>query len=207
MKKALIPVLAVFALLLGGCNVKWTVVQDNFPNFHLIERRCQLQDQQIGTNVQSGQLPSRIAQSLSNHVEMIRHMAWEYQNPTGGQVRDLTAPETRFLGVLLNDNQMALNDALARSEQWANCFHGAWSYNFNYKQDRLLFVAVVQDRLTVQGARVEDADANGALSPSQVADFRSRLQVVREAEWDDFRQESRAIVGLDRARQRWRAQG
>jgi hypothetical protein len=188
MKKALIPVLVALSLLMGGCNVKWEVVQDNFPNFHLIERRANSQDLMIGNALQNGQLVPPVAQALSDTVDYIRHLAWDYQNPTGGQTQDLTAPQTRFLGLLLNDNQASFNDAIARPDRWASCFQGAWNYNFSYRADRQLFIAVLHYQLVQQSAMIEDAVSNGSLFPSQAADLRSRIQVIREAEWDDFNQ-------------------
>lgn len=197
MKRTLFPALAALALLTGGCNVHWTVVQDNFPNFHLIERRANFQDQQIGNAVQTDQLARPYAQALSDNLDLIRHLAWEYQNGTEGQPQDLSAPQTRFLGILLNDNQSAINDALTRQSQWANAFQGGWNYDFSYQPDRLLYIAVLQHQLVEQEAMVEDALSNGSLSPSQVADLRSRIQVVREAEWDDYNQNGSLDLNRD----------
>jgi hypothetical protein len=189
--------LAAIALVLQGCNIKWQTVQDPYPNYHLIERRIQSQSEQIDRAVSDGYLNPPMAQALADNVEFIRKTAWEYQNNTGAQIADLTPAQTRFLGILLNDNAMAINDAMTRTNRWASAFGGAWNFDFTYRPDRMLYIAYLHHQLEEQQAMVEDGLNQGYLNPSQAADLRSRIQVIRETEWDDYDQNQSLDLSRD----------
>ncbi|HJT24715.1 MAG TPA: hypothetical protein VJ873_09075, partial [bacterium] len=73
--RALLPfAFGIFGLafLLGGCTVKWQVVNDPYANYHRIDQRVQIQQNQINSAVQNGNLWAPMAQVLAENDDMIR---------------------------------------------------------------------------------------------------------------------------------------
>lgn len=171
--------IGALALLLGGCNIKWQVVNDPYAYYHRIEQRIQIQLNQIDADVQNGSLYGPMAQVLTENDVMIRQLAWHYQ---GGQSVDLTLRQANYLDSLLNDNAAAINDAIMRRDQWAQAFEGNWNFSYDTFQDRLLFVAYLHYQLDRQQAMVDDATQSGLLTPSQSQDMKTRIQVIRNSE-------------------------
>ena len=171
--------IGALALLLGGCSVKWQVVQDPYANYHRIDQRVQIQLNQINSAVQNGSMWAPMAQVLSENDDMIRQIAWHYQ---GGQSVDLTPQQAAYLDSLLNDNAVAINDALARRDQWAQAFEGNWDFSYATYQDRALYIAYLHYQLDRQQAIVDEARQSGALTDPQAQDLKTRILVIRNSE-------------------------
>ncbi len=166
-------------LFLGGCNIKWEVVQDPYANYHRIEQRVQIQLNQINNLAQNGSLWPPMAQVLSENDDMVRQMAWHDQ---GGQSVDLTPQQAAILDSFLNDNAMAINDAVARHDQWAQAFSGGWAPSPSTYSDRLMTIAYLHYQLDRQQASIDDALQSGTMTPAQAQDLKTRIQVIRNSE-------------------------
>lgn len=169
----------VLAFLQQGCNIKWEVVNDPYANFHRIGQRVQIQLNQIDSAVQTGNLDRPTAQVLSENDDMVRQLASHYQT---NQSADLTSNQTIKLDNMLNDNGMAINDAIQRHDQWSQAFQGRWSYSYNTPQDCMLGASYLQYRIDQQSAAIDDAYQSSRLSDAQARDLRTRVQIVRNTE-------------------------
>lgn len=190
--------LSAIALLLQGCNVKWEVVQDPYANYHRILQRVQIQTNQIDTAANNGSMVPPVAQVLVENDIMIRQLAIRYQS---SQSTDLTPSQTYYLDNLLSDNGSAINDALARPDQWAQAFQGAWPFNYELSQDRLLYIACLHYQIDQEQARIDDAYQAGYLTDVQAQELKTRSEVIRNYEVECYNQNGRMDLNMAQIQQ------
>jgi len=177
-----------------GCNVKWTVVNDAYPNFHRIQQRIQMQSDQIDSNLQVGNLNRPMAQALAENLDMVRQLAWQYQSQTGSPALDLDANQTLYLDNLLNDNAALVTDAVQHRDLWAQSFQSGWNYEDQSGENAMFFNLYLHYQLLTQQAQVDDAVQSGLLTPNQAQAMRNRIQIIRNVEMSDYNQDGRLVL-------------
>ncbi len=192
------------AVILGpfqqGCTIQFQVVKDPAPNLHRIERLIQMQRDQIDSAVQTNQLDRPVAQALADNVDMVHGLTLQYQE-SAAQSEDLTDAQTLFLNNLLTDNEMAINDAIQRRDQWAQVFQGGWEFGSGNRQDGLLYTAFLNYKLEQQQADIEDAVQSGRLSVAQSEQLKSRIGIIRGTALNDYGRNGRLVLNLGQIHQ------
>ncbi|HJT25135.1 MAG TPA: hypothetical protein VJ873_11210, partial [bacterium] len=90
--------------------------------------------------------------------------------------------QAAYLDSLLNDNAVAINDAIARRDQWAQAFEGNWDFSYDTYQDRALYIAYLHYQLDRQQAIINEAYQSGMLTDPQAQDMKTRILVIRNSE-------------------------
>ena len=126
------------ALFQQGCGtVHWVVVAaptptPSLPNASRIELRMGNQQNRIVNAVQMGNLDESVADGLAQNIGDVQQWEMAYLQSKNSPYQDLTPAETRWLDRMLDDNSLAIDDAIRRNQAWVRLFRGESIYEYDF---------------------------------------------------------------------------
>jgi|GEM_PF-2431445 len=185
----------LFFTCLQGCDVNLPEVQQTsnpYPNARMIQVQIKSQINLINADLQNGTLGPDMASVLKDNDMKIHWLGKQDQNVVNPP-QDLDPGQTAALTLMLNDNTGMMNDALANTNAWNQSFQGGWDLGYVGANPNLV-QCYLDIHIRRQQARLDKAVQSGQLTPDQAQDINERLQIVRNNEVDDYRQNGRLLL-------------
>ncbi len=183
---------------LQGCNVTFVQLQRTpsaFPNAQWVQNQIRNQINTINTDWQNNILNADMAAVLKDNDLRIQWLAQQDQNAVNPP-QDLNPGQTTILTAMLRDNAGMIRDAVSNNTQWSQTFQNKWDSKFEGSNESLS-QCYLDIHIRRQQARLDQAVESGKWSPDQAQDINERLQIVRNMEMDDYRQNSRLYLTAD----------
>jgi hypothetical protein len=197
------------ALFQQGCGtIHYVVVAaptptPSLPNVSRIEARMDNQQSRINNAVQTGNLDESVADGLVENIDTVYQWERAYLQSKNDPYEDLTLAETRWLDRMLDDNSLAIDDAIRRNQAWRRLFRGegAYRYDFGSVADQRQFIVYLHFRVKEQRQRIDEYERSGQLSAAQCRALRQRVNAVGEMEKGYYRKNGKMALSQSQIRQ------
>ncbi|HVM33045.1 MAG TPA: hypothetical protein VMU88_07925 [bacterium] len=198
--------LACLGLLAGCGNLTINFTQTTSPQFWAVENKTQAQYNQIQAAVSANQIPFTIGDGLSENDETIRRLNHRFRDQSNGAT-DLSPAQYALLTRFIQDNQKALDDAVANPDDWQDSFAAQdaalqrhrepFGLDFTHYLQRARFIVYLNMRLKEDAAKALAMAQSGQVGMEQAQDLRSNLDNVRNKAVEDYYDNGRLDLNAD----------